>query len=318
MKKKFLKLSSLSGLLMIIGNPAQAIDINCPGTSLQTTIDAASDGETIRVRGICDESIFIGTDKDRLRIVGLGGAIIKPLNTDRNVVHIRGRLIRLQTIGIQGGHNGVNVERGGSVTLNGVTVEDNTNIGVAVTKNAYASILNSNISNNVKHGILVGKTAHARIGFRNDRVTTSEPNIISNNGEYGITVNRTAAAEMVGNTIEGNGRAGIYVQESSSARIGEVGVTPWSGPNFIRNNRGPGILVERTSTAEIKNNHIDDNNKHGIVVKWNSAVILDNNQTSVPNGRFGLRCNKGGAVEGSLGTLTGSFGTSRFSGDCIR
>jgi hypothetical protein len=302
---------------MSIVTEAATFDVTCPAANLQTVINGASDGDTIRVRGTCNENIFIATDKDRLRILGLDGATIQATSSDFNPVHIRGRLILLNELNIQGGHNGVNVERGGSVMLNRVTVEDNANFGIAVTKNAYATIINSTIQSNVRSGILVGKTAHARIGFRNDKVTASEPNLIQANGDYGIVVNRSAAAEMVGNTIIDNGKAGIRVTESSSARIGEVGVSSWSGPNYIQNNRGPGILVEDVSFAEIKNNQIEGNGKHGVVVKWNSSVTLENNDSLVPNTRFGVRCNKGGAVRGSIGGLTGAWGATRYSPDCI-
>ena len=307
----------LIATLLSFPSHAALIDVDCASDNLQSAINTASDGDVIRVKGLCIENILVPVDKDNLRITGLAGAIIQATSTDNNPVHIRGRMISLLDINIQGGHNGVNVERGGSVTLNRVTVQDNANFGIAVTKNAYATIINSDIHSNVKSGILVGKTAHARIGFRNDKVTFSEPNQIRANGEYGVVINRSAVAEMVGNTITDNTMAGVRVAESSSARIGEVGVSAWAGPNYISNNGGPGVLVEDVSFAEIKNNEINNNGKHGVVVKWNSGVTLDNNQSTSPNHRYGVRCNKGGSVRGGPGGLRGIMGISVYSPDCI-
>ncbi len=296
---------------------AATYDVNCGSTSLQATVDTANDGDTINVKGVCYENIFIHTDTDKLTLQGVAGAVIKAADPARSTLHIRGRLIVVKDITVTGGHNGINVERGGSMVVNRVKVSGNSNIGIAVTKNAYASILNSKISNNSRHGILVGKTAHARIGFPNDQVVTSQPNSIISNGGHGIAINRTAVAEMVGNTISANGKSGIYVAEGASARIGEVGVASWSGPNFIRENNGHGVLVTDVSFAEIKNNMIDGNSRHGVYVKWNSGVRIDNNSTTSPNADFGVRCEKGGSVEGSIGTLNGGAGPSLYSSNCI-
>lgn len=296
---------------------AATTDIDCSSTSLQATIDSASDGDTINVKNTCNENIFIHTDKDNLTIRGISGARIVAANTNKNVVHIRGRLIVIEDIDISGGHNGINVERGGSVTINKTTISENNNSGITVTKNAYATIINSSIFKNKRHGVIVAKSAHARIGFPNDKVVTSQPNKITKNGLNGILINRTAVAEIVGNTISSNGAAGIYVGEHASARIGEVGVSSWSGPNFIHNNNTSGVIVTDVSFAEIKNNEISGNSEHGIHVKWNSGVRIDNNSSGATNVKYGARCEYGGSVEGSSSALSGSLGPSLYSGNCV-
>jgi len=120
------------------------------------------------------------------------------------------------------------------------------------------------------------------------------------------------------NKIEGND-SGVLIRRFSSAMI--VG-------NLISNSRNSsGIRVLRDSHAVTFRNIISNNAGHGIEVSGNSSVALGNdrgnstfdepNETTVNNGRFGIRCAGGGYVKGRLGTLNGNSGMKSFERGCI-
>lgn len=101
---------------------------------------------------------------------------------------------------------------------------------------------------------------------------------------------RASTARIIGNTISGNQRSGLTVQQASHADV--------AGNTFNRN-----VL-------------------HGIRVVGNSGVNLADsamrlfeqpNTTTAPNGMFGIRCEIGAYVEGPLGSLMGSRGVKDMS-----
>jgi parallel beta-helix repeat protein len=122
----------------------------------------------------------------------------------------------------------------------------------------------------------------------------------------------------LGNTIRNNGLAGIRVNRTSIARI--------TG-NVITNNGEPGIAVENNSHADIAWNDLSGNNGAGIRVHLNSSARLGigsgeatwdiPNSTTTPNLGAGLECTLGGAVEGTLGTLSGHHGPHKFGQGCV-
>jgi parallel beta-helix repeat protein len=177
-------------------------------------------------------------------------------------------------------------------------------------------------------------------------------NTIKDGALAGIAVLFASSAAIVNNTIQGHdGFAGIGISFNSVANIG---VLSWldetASPNVIRNNKGHGILVarssaafivgnsignnegqgvfvSRSSNAQIANNSIDGNRRGGILVSRNSGVDLGEdrgkpirnlpNKTSTKNGRFGVRCSRSGYIDGRLGTLNGTEGTKNFDEGCI-
>ena len=191
-------------------------------------------------------------------------------------------------------------------------------------------------------GIHLSGPAHAVI----------DGNVIVQNKGRGILIDKGSVAQIVNNTVTGNGGVGIQITERSYARIGFL-IPPDSmpSPNTIENNGGGGIRIERSSNAWIVANVILRNKSHGIAVDrsseaditantinandgdaivatHNSGVSLQSsgslrregpNRTdpTLRNRGVGIRCEIGGYVDGPLGSLTGMLGAKRFDGTCI-
>jgi parallel beta-helix repeat protein len=166
-----------------------------------------------------------------------------------------------------------------------------------------------------------------------------------------VVVDELAFAVLTNNTIQNNPGAGIFVSESSTARIGfnsdaestaspntiqsnGLGIVVMNGAgariigNNINNNSGDGVQVLRDSHADIASNAISGNGSDGIEVLENSTVQLGEdsgtsiyespNTSTFTNTGFGIRCTTGGSADGRQGTLSGAGGAKNFTGaGCI-
>src|SRR5712691_9848029 len=95
------------------------------------------------------------------------------------------------------------------------TIQPAGSTGLEVSQNSFARIINNTIQHSRRHGIYVLGSASAHIGvlYTNDK--TPQPNVIQNNGGDGIQVLRASTARIIGNTLSGNGRNGLTVQQAS-------------------------------------------------------------------------------------------------------
>jgi hypothetical protein len=256
--------------------------VNCPGSSLQTAINAASPGATISVTGTCNENITIPWDKTNLTLNGGGTATINALSSTQGTVTVSSRIASLIGFNIMGGLNGIVVVRGGTANINGNTIQSGS-VGIVVAQGSFAVIINNTIQNNPTAGIVVGDSASAYIGFNSTSDTVAQPNNIQNNA-IGIIVGASSSAKIVGNTIS--------------------------------NNTGDGVQVVKVSHADIASNTINANGENGIFVTQSSGVNLGRdtgttifdlpNSTTINNGDKGLRCFIEGYAAGRLGTLNGT------------
>jgi len=108
-------------------------------------------------------------------------------------------------------------------------------------------------------------------------------NFIHHTGGDGVRVHTNSSAKILDNIIVDNPGLGVNIYESSVARIGTKGLSENpDAPNTIERNRLGGILVDRSSTAEIVGNSVSynghDNVGNGVwVVKGSQAHIIKNN-----------------------------------------
>ena len=94
--------------------------------------------------------------------------------------------------------------------------------------------------------------------------------------------------------------------------------------NTISDNDGAGVLVSGGSHADLAGNTIDANGSDGVVVTINSDVQLGDqpgllaapNETTAPNGGYGLRCSFNSTPVGQPGTLTGVKGDRKLDASC--
>ena len=132
------------------------------GRSLQREIDRARITDTILVIGTCDENVTVPADKSDLTIDGEGTGKING-DSDSSTLNVRGTRITIKDLEITGGSNGIIVS--GSVTIDGVLVQNTGNRGIVLNQNASGRIVNSTIQDNPGDGIVVDGNATARIGF---------------------------------------------------------------------------------------------------------------------------------------------------------
>jgi hypothetical protein len=303
--KKSLSKISLSALLSVGAvtllyseSDAKTVKVACsPTKKLQSAIPKLKPGDVVLVSGTCNESVDVPSTIDRITIEGQGLAtVINGIDPTGGAIQIRGKDITLKNFMVTGPATGIQIHRGGTALIDGVTVDGVGGTGIIVQGGSFARIVNSTMQNNVNgNGISVTENSSARIGFLTNNDQTASPN-----------------------TISGNNR-GVVVSESSSAVI--VG-------NDISNNTLEGVLVNTLSHADVASNTIDNNGNNGVHVGRNSGVDLgadsgtsifeSPNITNVNNVGFGLRCFINSYADRRLGTLNGTSGQKDASaGGCI-
>lgn len=270
--------------------------VNCDaGDTIRGALPGLRAGDTLAVRGICNEGVTIPPEMANVTFDGDGTARIRSPGIGFQVL---GRAITIKGFDVTAVRNGINVLRGATAIIDGNTIHDTggsglpgTGLGINVAQNAFASIVNNTIRNNANTGIFVQEGSGGRIGYT-DIVETVLPNIIWENG-YGIRVSRTAIASIVGATIIANRLDGIHVERGSHADIAN---------NTISGNQGNGITVIDNSSVSFELPGIVLPNKTG---------------TDWRNEGFGISCTVGGSVSGTLGTLVGSKGAVDFGRSCV-
>jgi parallel beta-helix repeat protein len=204
--------------------------------------------------------------------------------------------------------------RGKDITIKGITVTGGLD-GIHLSGPASAEL----------DGNVVVKAARAGIHIDKGSVARILSNTVQECGAYGIDITGVSLAyigvriprlaELSPNTIRNNGGPGINIERSSSA---------WIVGNTISNNKGSGIVVHRNSQADVMANVINANSGDAIAASFNAGVNLRSeprkdgpNQTAQDNGGAGIKCTIGGYVDGPLGTLAGVQGAKVFDGGCV-
>jgi parallel beta-helix repeat protein len=242
---------------------------------------------------MCHENVRFNDEVFRITLDGRGAATIHGPNPTVNTITIRGRGITITGFTITGGRNGIGVLMGGAATIQRNVIQETGETGINVAQHSYARIVGNTIQNNPDAGIRVLENSSARIGFQDLADPAPQGNVIRQNGAPGgVLVQRSAGASLTGNTIS--------------------------------ENAGPGVSVRDGSHADIAGNHIDGNASNAVEVSQNSEVKLGDepgvlnpaNDTTVPNGGFGLRCSTNSSAGGSVGTLIGVEGDRKFDSSC--
>ena len=186
--------------------------------------------------------------------------------------------------------------------FNALTTNPADGVGVFVVDGGSARIFGNTIAGN-QVGVLVSRSAQARI----------YENTITSNSDTGVFVTETSSARIgfnspnaAPNTIRGNG-FGIRILRGSSARIIS---------NQILDNEMAGVRVDRGSQADITSNTIHGNDVNGVEVLRSSSVVLGNDNPAMtgpehdPNRGiskgFAVLCSLNSSVDGRLGTLNGT------------
>ena len=299
------RIRAIGGLVVFVaflwllpsGGLAATITVDCnAGGTIGGTLSGLKPGDTLQVSGTCNEHLLIPEHVVNVTLDGQGKATIKGPDSARHNIQVRGRGIVIKKFTITGGRNGIDVQWGGAVIIDGNTIQNTGFIGIVASTGSFIGVVNNVIQNNPQSGILVRDSSSARIGSISFFEPSPSPNTIQNNGAIGIVVTRSSAATI--------------------------------GGNIIRSNKRNGVAVVGASHADIINNAIEGNAENGIHVAENSVVNLSNagpgwlalpnkTDTAANNVGFGIKCSTGAYAAACLGTLTGAKGAKEFDNTCI-
>jgi nitrous oxidase accessory protein NosD len=285
--------SVLLALALFAAAPTRAapITVDCnTGSAIGSALGKLKPGDVLRVQGTCRENVLIDSAISGVTVDGQGKATITALDARQPAVQVLGREITIRGFTVTGGLFGIAVNRGGTALIDNNTIEGAGHSGIEVSQNSFGRIVNNTIRRNGKNGILVLGSASAHIGVVRTDDELPRPNMIQDNEGDGIHVIRASTARIIGNTLRGN--------------------------------RGSGLAVQQTSHADVAGNVFDANGAHGIYVIGNSGINLADsamrlferpNTTTTPNGLFGIRCELGAYLDGTIGSLRGKSGVKDVS-----
>ncbi len=250
---------------------AATIQVDCSSASLQAAVDEAKPGDTLLVSGTCKENLVIYEEVARITLDGQGKSTIEGPDAGGRTIEVRGRGITIKGFTITGGRAGLVVTRGGQAIVDGNTVQGAARYGIVIMQSSSARIGNNTVKNN-GNGIVIENTSAGRVGYFSARNRTASPNTIENNERNGIVVNFGSSARIVGNTIRNNKRTGISVSRASSQ----------ISSNTIDGNGRGGILIQNSNVSlgrrrgsgifQLPNSTTSNNSTAGIRCVGNSSV----------------------------------------------
>jgi parallel beta-helix repeat protein len=266
-----------------------------PAGALQRAIDKARLGDTIQVRGTCNENVIVPIGTDAITLDGGGNGTVNGADPAENTIQVRGpRGITIRGLTITGGRAGIDISRGASALIDGNTIAHTGRNGITLGSFSTANIVNNAIESNAAHGILVTGNAFGFIGFASADATVASPNVIRGNGTHGIYVTWSSAVRIAGNDISGNKKNGIHVDHVSQANISDNDISGNENGIFVTENSGVNLGVE-----------------------GGSGLFTGPNRTTGNNLFYGIVCRVGAYVNGQRGTLNGSSNWKDFGTSCI-
>ena len=333
----------LAAVIFLLPSAAWAttvsVDCNAGGS-----INAALSGldlegpHSIFVSGTCHENVVIG-DRERLTIVGAPTATIVAADPTDNVIFVfRSRSIRFARLVLTGGSLGLLVSFS-EVTMNGSTIQNNSDGGVDATQQSSLQF-NGNVVQNNGDGVIVNQTsrlgaaggntiqnnAGSGVILANGAFANIFNHTIQNNGGFGVIAFHTSTFQMGGNMITGNGSTGVRVSETSHGEIAgntirnngaadpsspggivlsEGGEAFIDGGNDISNTTGPGVLVITHGTlSSLGGNTINNNTAEGVNLRRQSVGQFFAADTILGNGAANLACDTTSLAAGDLTGVT--------------
>jgi hypothetical protein len=325
--------------------------VNCdmPGEKITNALQTAQPGDTIHVRGTCEETVTITTDRLTLRgidnatIKGPGGGQARDVPTGLvNIVGVQGVEIRGFTIQ-DSLTDGINGRQGAAFTVQDVRVRRNADDGIEATENSTVRFLgtceirrNGDFGISITHGssalfmaeqvtmarnsfggMLVWGTSTA--AFDTGAVHTTQNTLgILTFGHSSLTLSRNAPSIVADeNTLDG-----ILVADHSNLRLdgGMIIVSRnertglWFGGTAGLSNIAGTILLENNAVAGARAedfSHISQLIAGQMTVRDNPIGLIADNGSDV-------RLDQGGTVTGNGTDIVLSFASrGTFNGNTI-
>jgi parallel beta-helix repeat protein len=270
----------LAMIMIVIPNDANAATthyVGQPGsgatyTSIQSAINAASNGDTIRVwAGTYTENVVvnkilsvIGNGSSATIVDGNNGGTVISITT--NWVNITDLTVKKSGNNWNSKHCGIKLNSVDNVTIEGVNSTDNL-VGIIFLSSKDCTIQqNCHIFENDKHGIYMYQSDENEI----DAISIYDNDDDNNNDGDGINMSQSDNNLIENNIIEnsfggnGNQQYGIFMEESDGNTIGR-------GNNILRNKVDGVYLDKKCDDNLIENNIISSNDGNGISLNGDST-----------------------------------------------
>ncbi len=295
--------------------------------------------QPIRVHGTCKETISIADTRVNITVIGDGGdtltygrACADPNNTKiigedpsaAQIIQVRGRNITITGVEISGQDittiptNFLNNNLGlFDVQLGGHDFDS------AQCASHLASDPNCNNNRGIRAQrggiVLIGRSTATGSFLSSLTASNHNPSqfeektgvCIHDVGKNGIEVAAGSSARIINSEVHHVGGDGIQLTEMSTATIGfdsggnfnltsDPFVSPGNGsPNYLHNNTGNGVAIQRNSLGRVVGNTISGNAGSGVnVTRGSSADVADNFLNA--NSGFGIAVNDNSQV--NMGT----------------
>jgi len=264
-------------------------------TSIQAAFNASAMTDTITVNGlggVCSENLLFTNTRLRTILQGINGASLQA-NYLTPAIDSRVKATAIWTMTIQGGSEGVVIQRNANAQIDRSTIQGADGNGIRIDEMASASITSSTIQNNGQSGIHVARGSSVNVGF--NTLETPGTNTIQSNGLNGVSVVSNSVAYIFGNDISANRNHGVFVGQVSSARLSK---------NTINLNVLDGVSVSG-------NGHVQLGGAVPALKYYDFPNITTSN-----NGRYGISSYRSSNVEGQLGETNQLMGEEwQFDGD---
>jgi nitrous oxidase accessory protein len=287
----------LTGILPARANDQEIVSVPDDYPSISAALTTISDGGTIEISaGEYTEAIVIDRPVT-LRGVGNGEKRVST-SEDVPVIYIADTEgVVIEGLTIKGGQHGVLIVRSQNIIIRENSISENRLTGIKVRLGA-AAILNNTITNTTSpygRGIWITNTMawpesrvfaniitdHPWSGITTNMVANVliDANTVMGNGKDGIAVTEMSHSLLRDNVVGENGENGIYISDMSMATVCGNMVMNSALPTIAGSGRyGNGITVDYHSQAQLYDNTVRGNARHGISVIAGSAIIIGDNQ----------------------------------------
>src|SRR5215217_7416012 len=297
-------------LATAIGSAQAANKVVGPGESIQKAINAAHPGDTIIVRGVHREDVFIG--KNGIKLRGEGDAVIEApprAKADSPCSKANGPTA-ICVLGDFNFETGEVNKRVRDVSVSGFTFrgfkdKDAFMIDVYAARNA--TIVGNRITGNVANGIVFGRSVNTTIA-KNHLIGSPEP------AEHGILVSLSSGTKIVNNVVrsyvfginveEENTNTTVAGNDSIGNSVTGIGVFGSTDTKILSNDVSRteilGVYVSDAPGTKILSNDISRSGETGIIIfrANNDAKVVGN---KISGGAWGMYVanTKGGFIAGN-------------------
>src|SRR5919107_3898322 len=246
-------------LATAIGSAGAQSSVVGPGESIQKAIKAADPGDTIIVRGVHREDVFIG--KNGIKLRGDDAVIEAPprAKADSPCSKANGPTA-ICVLGDFNPETGEVNKRVRDVSVSGFTFRGFKAVGIDVAAARDATVTKIRAVGN-QNGM--GTFLSIRTKFLS--------NVVRDSGEDAIGLERSRDVTISGNDVEGSANSGIFISKGTNATI--------SSNDLTDNNLGM-LVVKSTGTKILSNNDIMDSTFVGTVIFDSTGTKIVSNDIS--------------------------------------